>query len=119
MDIRLGQERIAAYFRTFNAGDEPAHLALFHPDVVFFASGSGDGQGVVAVQGVYHSAKQGLDILEMQPIQVYGLHPEMTVRVEMSGRARRFEAMLVFRFDEDGIIRRLSVLYNLRDAFRG
>jgi ketosteroid isomerase-like protein len=119
MDIHLGQQRLEAYFKTFNAGDEAAHLALFHPDVVFFASGSGAARGRVAVLGVYHSAKRGLDILRMQPMETYGLHPEMAVRVELSGQAKRFQAMFVFRFDEDGAITRLSILYNLREAFGG
>jgi len=117
MDTRLGQNRIEVYFRTFNAGDEAAHLACFHPDVLFFASGSGDCQGVVAVRGVYRSAKEGLDLLEMHPAEIFGLHPELAVRAEIRGKAKCFFAILVFRLDEEGLIRRLSVLYNLRDAF--
>lgn len=117
MDIRLGQERIQAYFNAFNAGDEAAHLALFHPDVLLFASGSGATQGRVGAQGVYRSAKQGLDILEMHPLETFGLHPEMAVRTQIRGKSRVFIATLVFRFDETGAIVRLSLLYNLKEAF--
>lgn len=117
MDIRLGQERINAYFATFNAGDEVAHAALFHPDVAFFGSGSGDAVGLTAVRGVYHAAKGSLDFLEMHPLELYGIYPEMAARVEFRGRVKRFQAIVVFRFDEAGAIRRLSVIYNLRDAF--
>lgn len=117
MDIRLGQECIEAYFKTFNAEDIAGHSALFHPDVVFFGSGSGDAVGLVAVRGVYQAAKASLDFLEMHPLEVFGIHPEMAVRVEFRGRAKRFQAILVFRFDEAGLIRRLSVIYNLKEAF--
>jgi hypothetical protein len=119
MDIHLGQQRVQAYFKAFNEGNEAAHLALFHPDVVLYASGSGDATGLVAVRGVYQSARVGLGILEMHPIAVFGLHPELAVRTDVRGRVKPFEAMLVFRFDQEGAIRRLSLLYNLHDAFGG
>lgn len=117
MDIHLGQERLAVYFKTFNSGDLAGHMACFHPDVVFFASGSGDAVGLVAVRGVHQAAKGGLDFLEMHPLETFGLHPELAVRVEIRGKAKRFFATLVFRLDEQGLIRRLSVIYNLADAF--
>ena len=117
MDNRLGQERIEAYFKTFNSGDEAGHTALLDPDVVFFGSGSGDAVGLVALHGVYQAAKNSLDFLEMHPLEIFGIHPEMAARVEFRGRTKRFQAIVVFRFDEAGIIRRLSVIYNLKEAF--
>ncbi len=117
MDIRLGQERVEAYFKTFNSGDEAGHFGLFHPDVVFFGSGSGEAVGIVAIRGVFQAAKAALDFLEMHPLEVFGIHPEMAVRVEFRGHAKRFPAIIVFRFDEAGFIRRLSVIYNLKEAF--
>ncbi|GLH72808.1 hypothetical protein GETHLI_13100 [Geothrix limicola] len=114
MDIKLGQERLEAYFRTFNASDEAGHLACFHPEAAFFGSGSGSCKGVVAIRGVYQAAKQSLDLLEMHPLETYGVHPELAVRVEFRGRKKQFPAVLVFRFDEAGAILRLSILYDLR-----
>lgn len=117
MDIRLGQERIETYFRTFNASDETGHMACFHPDAVYFGSGSGDCKGVVAIRGVYQAAKRSQDLLEMHPIDVYGVHPEMAATVEFRGHKTRFPAVLVFRFNEAGAIVRLSVIYDLRKMF--
>ena len=119
MEFRSGQESVAAYFRAYNSGDEAAHTRLFHPEATFFGSGSGPARGLVAIRGVYHAARGRLGYMQFIPKEVFGAFPEIGVRVEVQRAERSFQGLWVFRLGEDGLIRHLCVLYNLRDAFGG
>lgn len=113
-DTRI-QATLEAYFRTFNASDETGHGAVFHPDLVFFGSLSGmQSQGRASALGIFRSAHHSLGISRISPKRIFGDWPEISVLAELSQAEGRgaIDVMLVFQFDEEGLIRRLSILWD-------
>lgn len=109
------QTTLEAYFRTFNASDEAGHAAVFHPDLVFFGSLSGmQSQGRASALGIFRSAHHSLGITRISPKRVFGDWPELSVLAELSQAEGRgaIDVMVVFQCDDEGMIRRLSILWD-------
>lgn len=109
------------YFRTFEAGDEKGHLALCHPHVTYFGSGTGDSEGTVAILGIFRIMRERLHLARIKPRQVFGQEPELAVLVDMfvnGQEAPILQGVFAFRLDDQGLIRRLSILYDPLDLAR-
>ena len=109
------QATLEAYFQTFNASDEAGHAAVFHPDLCFFGSLSGmQSQGRASALGIFRSAHHSLGISRIIPKRFFGDWPETSVLAELSQAEGRgaIDVMLVFQFDDEGLIRRLSILWD-------
>lgn len=101
-----------AYFRTFNAGDEEAHRALWGPDLDYFSSTVRTSvQGLGSLRGVWKAIREGVGIRRIEPKKWFGDLPERAVLVSFQGEGGKpsVEAMMVFRFDEANLISHLSV----------
>lgn len=109
------QATLNAYFQTFNAADEAGHSALLHPDLVFFGSLSGvESEGRASALGVFRSARGALGIGRLTAKKYFGDWPELSVLVELAQADGRgaVEVLIVFQFDEEGLIRRLAILWD-------
>lgn len=109
------QATLRAYFGSFNAGDEAGHSALLDPNLGFFGSLSGvQSEGRASALGVFRSARGALGIGRLTPLSCFGDWPEMSVLVELAQADGRgaVEVLIVFQFDEEGLIRRLAILWD-------
>lgn len=113
-----GRERqvLDAYFETFNAGDEEAHLRLFHPEAAFHGSMTRlDTTGLATIRGVHRAAKETMKVMRLDPLMTYGRRTELAVRVAFSpeGHAGQpLEGVWALRLDAAGLIDRISILWN-------
>lgn len=109
------QRILGAYFASFNAGDEPAHYRVIHPDLDFFGSLSRvRSQGMASAQGIFRAVRGSLGITHFTPLRHFGDWPELAVLLDMAHPQRGLSArsLALFRFGEDERIRELSVLWN-------
>ncbi len=105
-----------AYFETFNAGDEEAHLRLFHPEVAFHGSMTRlDTTGLATVRGVHRAAKETMKVRRLDPQMTYGRRTELAARVSFSPEGHEgqpLEGVWALRLDPAGLIDRISILWN-------
>lgn len=105
-----------AYFETFNAGDEEAHLALFHPEVAFHGSMTRlDTTGLATVRGVHRAAKETMKVHRLEPRQVFGRRTELAARVAFAPEGTPgppIEGIWAVRLDARNLIDRISILWN-------
>lgn len=108
--------RIVEYFRTYNADDEDAHIALMSPDMVYFGSVSRmTVEGLGTARGVFQSAHSRMGLKRFDPIRLFpgGDHAAALVKVH-SARAggQTEEGIWLFRFDAGHRFDRVSILWN-------
>jgi hypothetical protein len=110
------------YFRTFNDGDEAQHYSVVHPDMVFFGSLSHvETEGLASAKGVFRSVRESLGIRTFEAKRYFGDYPEVTVLLDLCREAGRgkAEAMMTFRFNEAGLVTRITVLWNPLPFLKG
>ncbi len=107
---------LKAYFQTFNAGDEEAHMALFSPEVAYYGSVSRIASaGTATVRGIFRSARDTVGIRRLIPLQVLGRRDQLAVLLTMDkedAAGSTDQGVWVFRFDDRDRIDGLSVLWN-------
>lgn len=109
-------EAVAAYFRTYNAGDEDAHMALLSPELVYFGSVSRmTAEGIETARGVFRSARSRMGLKRFEALRTFGAGPHLAVRVAIHGEGPAGpteEGIWVFRLDAQGRFDRVSILWN-------
>ncbi len=110
------QAAMDQFFETFNAGDEDAHMSLFAPDVVYFGSMSGiTSSGVATVRGVFRAAQTSMGVRRLTPLRTFGRRHELAVLLNFrpeDSEGPMAEGVWAFRFDEQALIARISLLWN-------
>lgn len=105
-----------AYFETFNAGDEEAHLRLFHPDVAFHGSMTRlDTTGIATIRGVHRAAKETMKVLRLDPRRCFGRRTELAALVAFAPEGTTgppIEGVWAVRLDAGHRIDRISILWN-------
>ncbi|MFN8010771.1 MAG: nuclear transport factor 2 family protein [Holophagaceae bacterium] len=105
-----------AYFETFNAGDEEAHLRLFHPEAAFHGSMTRlDTTGLATIRGVHRAAKETMKVDRLEVRMTYGRRTELAARVAFSPQGHEgqpLEGVWALRLDPAGLIERISILWN-------
>jgi len=108
--------QVIDYFRTYNADEEDAHMALLSPSVVYFGAVSRmTAQGIETARGVFRSAHARMGLKRFDPVRVLhaGPHAAVFVRIHGSGPGGPMEEGLwIFRFDGEDRFERVSVLWN-------
>lgn len=107
---------LADYFETFNAGDEEAHLALFHPDVAFHGSMTRlDTSGLATIRGVHRAAKETMKVKRLDCLETFGRRTELAARVSFAPEGAPgapLEGVWALRLDARHRIDRISILWN-------
>lgn len=110
------EERITAYFRTYNADDEEAHMALISPDLVYFGSVSRmTVEGLETARGVFQSAHARMGLKRFDPLRLFVGGDHVAALVQVHGARAggpSEEGVWVFRFDALDRLDRVSVLWN-------
>lgn len=111
---------VEAYYRAFNARDERAYLACFHPEGAVGGTLTGKPLCGVGVQkAILRTASGSMGDLTMNAVSLFQAQQE--VAVAWAGDVRnaagaRFpvEGISLFAFDEEGLIRLARVFWNPR-----
>lgn len=109
------QAILAAYFATYNAGDDAAHIALMAPDIVYWGSGSKIvASGTLDAQSISRGARQVFRVGRLEPLAWFGKGSAVAIETrfhhaEIPGRTAL--AMIVIRLDDHHRIRRLNILW--------
>lgn len=109
------EARLVEYFRSYNADEEDAHMALISPDLVYFGSVSRmTAEGLDTARGVFQSAHARMGLKRFDPLRLYagGDHAAALVQVHGSRADATEEGVWVFRFDAQDRINRVSILWN-------
>ena len=117
VDPRL-RARVDAYYRAFNARDEPAYLACFHPEGAVGGTLTGIPIAGVGVQkAILRTASGSMGDLTMSAVHLYQAQEE--VAVEWAGDVRALDGtrtpvagITLFAFDEDQRIRLCRVYWD-------
>lgn len=112
--------RVEAYYRAFNARDEKAYLACFHPDGAVGGTLTGVPLSGVGVQkAILRTARGSMGDLTMTAVNLYQAQDE--VAVEWAGDIRSEDGartpvvgVTLFAFDADQRIRLCQVYWNPR-----
>lgn len=107
------QAVLDAYFATFNAGQDAAHLGLMNPEGVFWGSGSAI-QAYAGLEGpsILRAARSLFGIARMSPGTGYGKGLAVGIEGQLHHQDGRLAPCAwVFRLGEDLQLRRLSVLW--------
>lgn len=103
---------LETYFRTFNSGDEAGHRALWGPEMTYFGSSLRTTvQGLASLQGVWSAIREGIGIKTITPQRYFGDAPELAALVRFGGVDGHpsQNAVMVFRFDADLLLKRIGV----------
>jgi ketosteroid isomerase-like protein len=110
------QAAVEGYFRTYNADDEDAHMALVSPELVYFGAVSRmTVEGIETARGIFRSAHTRMGLKRFDPLRVFGTDRHLTVLVRIHGAGASGpmeEGIWVFRLDERRRFDRVSVLWN-------
>lgn len=109
-------EAVAGYFRTYNAGDEDAHMALLSPELVYFGAVSRmTAEGLETARGIFRSARTRMGLKRFEALRIFGTGPHLAVRVAIHGEGPAGpteEGIWAFRLDARGRFDRVSILWN-------
>lgn len=112
--------RVEAYYRAFNARDEQAYLACFHPEGAVGGTLTGAPIPGVGVQkAILRTASGSMGDLTMGAVALYQAQQEVAVEWEgdvraASGARNPVQGISLFVFDEEERIRLSRVFWNPR-----
>ncbi|HET8901856.1 MAG TPA: nuclear transport factor 2 family protein [Holophagaceae bacterium] len=103
-------------------GDEAAMRSCFREDAEGYTSRVGELRGPAAFAAAIKALHALLPGFRMEPLRTYGEGPEMAARMRLLADGKEAEGLFAFRFDPEGRIARLIVLWEpseLLDAAPG
>ncbi len=114
------KSRVEAYYRAFNARDEKAYLACFHPEGAVGGTLTGKPLSGVGVQkAILRTASGSMGDLTMNAVSLFQAQQEVAVGWagdvrNSSGTRIPVEGISLFAFDADSLIRLARVFWNPR-----
>jgi ketosteroid isomerase-like protein len=107
----LIQATFQACLDAVRRGDETAFENCFREDAEGFTSLVGELRGPAAFAAALKALHGRLSGFRMEPVRTYGEGPEMAVRMRLLSEVKETEGVFAFRFDPEGRIARLIVLW--------
>lgn len=92
-------------------GDEAAMRNCFREDAEGYTTLGGELRGPESFAGALRAIHGRLPGFRMEPLRTYGEGPEMVARMRLLANGKEAEGLFAFRFDPEGRIARLIVLW--------